>query len=281
MLEVKKSPDRLYHYTDLNALVGIIRVGELWLTNVGFLNDHMEYTVGRGHIKRKLREFVELVTEKVSKYKLGYDFDFVDAIFDRPVYLTSFCMEKDLLSQWRGYCPSSGGYAIEFGGQRIADSVAHNKDTQFLICNYDAETSKSDLDQAALEVIRILTNAITNGDAHDSKSMFQNVEELNSILFSTLIHKHESFLEEKEVRLACQSTTRKTKFRIKDCVLVPYVPVGFDVNSITKISIGPMADQALAEKGLKHFLESLLEDDDHPLKNIPDIELSPIPFRQL
>lgn len=279
MLEIKGSPEKLYHYTDLHALMGIIGASELWLTNVGFLNDHTEYTVGRVHIKRKLTEFVEMVTEKISNHKLGYDFEFVGAIIDRPVYLTSFCMKKDLLSQWRGYCPPQGGYALEFSGQEIADSISHNTDTRFLICNYDTDSSKNNLDQAAVEVIRILTNAMTKEEARDSEAMFQNVQELNGILFSTLIHKHESFSEEEEVRLACQSTTRKIKFRVKDCVLVPYVPMEIDVNSITKIIIGPMVDQPLAKKGLQHFLQSLLDDQDHPMKKLPEIELSSIPLR--
>lgn len=281
MLEVKKSPASLYHYTDLNALVSILRSGELWLTNVNFLNDHAEYTVGRKYLKESLYAYVEKIVEKLTSEKLGYDFKFVDAIFDRFVYLTSFCMEKDLLSQWRGYCPQSGGYAIEFSGQGIANSVAGIPDVMFLICNYDKKSSKSHLDQAVLEVVKIMNDIILKKSTLDHEALLSNAKKLNSILFSTLIQKHEKFSEEKEVRLACQSIEREKKFRVKNSILVPYIPITFDVNTITKIMIGPMVDQSLAKKGLVQFLEQLESSESHPLKKVPEIEFSEIPFRSI
>lgn len=279
MLEVKESPSSLYHYTDLHALIGILTYGELWLTNVNFLNDHAEYSVGRKYLKEKLNDFVEKVTHGVSGVKRGYDFKFVDEIFDRSVYLTSFCMQKDLLSQWRGYCPQSGGYAIEFYGQGIADSVCGNKDSAFLICNYDRDSSKAHLDEVLLEVLKVLTEAFLKKEKPEYQKMLEEVKKLNLILFSTLVQKHEKFHEEKEVRLACQSTVREKKFRVKNSVLVPYVPFKFDVNTVTKIIIGPMPDQALAERGLSQFLESLVANEGHPFSKFPVIEHSDIPFR--
>ncbi|OFE13449.1 hypothetical protein PHACT_10130 [Pseudohongiella acticola] len=279
MLEVKESPSSLYHYTDLHALISILTNSELWLTDVNFLNDHAEYSVGRKYLKEKLNDFVEKVTHAVSGVKLGYDFEFIDAIFDRSVYLTSFCMQKDLLSQWRGYCPQSGGYAIEFYGQGIADSVSGNKDSAFLICNYDSKLSKSHLDEVLLEVLKIITEAYLKKEKPEYDRMLEQVEKMNTILFSTLVQKHEKFYEEKEVRLACQSTLREKKFRVKNSVLVPYVPFKFDVNTVSKIIIGPMADQAIAERGLSQFLESLVANKDHPLSKLPVIEHSDIPFR--
>lgn len=281
MLEVKKTPEHLYHYTDLNALISILKSGEFWLTNVNFLNDHTEYTVGRKYVKEKLDEFVKKVTQGITGVTLGYDFKFVDALFDQPVYLTSFCLEKDLLSQWRGYCPQSGGYAVEFAGQTIANSIVRHSDSAFLICNYDKTSSQSHLDNAVLEVVKILTEAITKKKMNNKDELLKDVERLNYVLFSTLLQKHEKYSEEREVRLACQSAKREKKFRVKNSILVPYVPLAFDVNSITKIIIGPMADQALAEKGLEQYLESLVSAEGSPLKGIPKIERSDIPLRSL
>jgi len=36
-------PQKLYHYTDLDGLMGIFNTGELWATDVQFMNDTSEY----------------------------------------------------------------------------------------------------------------------------------------------------------------------------------------------------------------------------------------------
>ena len=53
----------------------------------------------------------------------------IDAIFKNigDVYIACFCEEGDLLSQWRGYAASGGGYALGLGGPLIARDEASSK----------------------------------------------------------------------------------------------------------------------------------------------------------
>jgi len=90
----------MYHYTDINALSNIITNRELWLTHASFLNDHTEG-----------QELFTLLTEIFqSEPNIIKLLKFVDKTSE--AYCLSFSQDKDLLSQWRGYCPGVGGYNI-------------------------------------------------------------------------------------------------------------------------------------------------------------------------
>ena len=217
------------------------------------------------------------VTEGVTGNRVGYNFEFIDELFDRPAYLTSFSTENDLLSQWRGYCPG-GGYALEFGGQDLATSVSKHSDCLMLVCDYDISEQKEYLNSVVLELIKIITYLVKYG-ADNEKKLLENINNMNLLVLSTLIHKNRSYFEENEVRLACQSVIREKRFRVKNSVLMPYVTVDFDVNSISKIIIGPMSQQELAKEGLLHFLKSLVNNEKHHLKRLPEVEVSKIPLR--
>lgn len=73
-----------YHYTSLPVLFDILESDSLWASNVRFSNDEME--------------------SKILK---------IDSTVMRDDYMICFCNEKDMLSQWRGYC-YDGGAAIKF-----------------------------------------------------------------------------------------------------------------------------------------------------------------------
>ena len=47
----------IYHYTDLNGLLGILESKELWATDVRYLNDASEATFG----EERLRKLVALI----------------------------------------------------------------------------------------------------------------------------------------------------------------------------------------------------------------------------
>ena len=101
---------RLYHYTSVNGLRGIIDSGNIWATHLGFLNDLPK---GRAALsddnwRQQLEE-----TDKRS-----------------PLFIASFCrhlethqQKNGLLSQWRGYAGEGGGYCVVFDEDALDNLV--------------------------------------------------------------------------------------------------------------------------------------------------------------
>jgi|GEM_PF-2689534 len=105
---------KLYHYTDSAAIKAVLEHGRLWLSDIRYLNDHNEYMEGekiiRSVFENKVSGLPTANTTKIMKHLESY-FDSSKASF---TLIGSFSRGEDLLSQWRGYCPKSGGYALEF-----------------------------------------------------------------------------------------------------------------------------------------------------------------------
>lgn len=112
---------KIYHYTDLNGLKGIIESGSLWATNFSFLNDSNELTHGmnclenalqylKGDFNPKTLTFIEQALTHFRMHRAAH------------VYNLSFCLGPDLLSQWRGY-GSSQGVCLEFDDEELIASL--------------------------------------------------------------------------------------------------------------------------------------------------------------
>ena len=103
--EIPQKP--LYHYTSQTGLLGIVRHREIWATNIHYLNDTAEFAhaielvttefENRKGVSPKQDMFLAFLTKQLALFK------HID------VYVCSFSEQGDLLSQWRGYCPSGNG----------------------------------------------------------------------------------------------------------------------------------------------------------------------------
>ena len=111
----------LYHYTTADGLKGIVENHELWATSAYYLNDLTEIMYGY----QLIDEAVEAWRKKVNPPELSmagglvyalqrqFGHDYLKRNIITPIYLTCFCEEDNLLSQWRAY-GQSGGYSIGF-----------------------------------------------------------------------------------------------------------------------------------------------------------------------
>src|ERR1022692_2344794 len=100
----------VYHYTSSVGFHGIISTAELWFTHVAYLNDP-----GELHYPIKVANEVlrELMTGKDRPYLERAWAAFPNSRFHDGLYVGSFSMAGNLLSQWRAYCPD-GGYSLCF-----------------------------------------------------------------------------------------------------------------------------------------------------------------------
>jgi hypothetical protein len=113
---------RLYHYTMLSALEGIVKDKCLWASDVQYMNDASEFTYARDLIDREMQKIRSLRRNR----KLFEPFHGIKRLADPfefkygpTPYIACFCEADDLLSQWRGYGPSDS-VSLELDFQKVA-----------------------------------------------------------------------------------------------------------------------------------------------------------------
>lgn len=266
---------RLFHYTNGAALLNIIKHQKLWLTHINYLNDTSEFIHGLDIIgcyvnkmidDEKIREELHLIKEKSSNL-IDY-------------YICSFSTAPDLLSQWRGYCPLNGGYAIEFDHELLIRGMG-----EYYSLNQCIYTEHEKQEKASTKVLNNkekLYNSYSKYGENDHKIDFF-IHALAMFSIATYF-KNESFKEEAEYRLTTLETSFIQKnlmmFREKNGVLIPYIEEKFDHNAIKSVWVGPMRDQDLAEKSIEMLFKSLKNGDgDLIYKEMPKIKKSKIPYK--
>lgn len=112
---------QLFHYTTAKGLKGIVENNELWATSVYFLNDTSEITYGYGLLAEVLRDWIAVNSRPEGSLSLqlalelqrSFGADLLSRTVISPIYVSCFCEEDNLLSQWRAY-GQSGGYSVGF-----------------------------------------------------------------------------------------------------------------------------------------------------------------------
>ncbi len=176
---------RLYHYTDFNAMRGIITNGEIWLWNLRRMNDSQEmmYFINELKIavKKQLSAQYEDKVEELFAENLK-DFDKLSS------YASCFSEYADDASQWARYAKNGMGVCIAFNGELLSliGEAAH---TPLYKVNYSKNCDD-------LEIVKELAELITNRPAPEKiRATFSR------LVSSSPLFKHPSFISEKEYRL--------------------------------------------------------------------------------
>ncbi|WP_428818819.1 DUF2971 domain-containing protein [Microbulbifer sp. MCCC 1A16149] len=289
----------IYHYTDASALKGILENDALWLSDQRFMNDPSEFHHAIDgfirHLEKKLHN--EIAKDRIkSRIKRG-----AQTQMENRTFLTSFS-SGDLLSQWRGYCPSEGGYAIGFNKEKLSSflkskafSLKNSEGKSFshfdiLNCMYDENEKQANYNYLIDCSIPATAFIPPKGDQLDRR--------LDKILADyhfrhlTATHKDSSYREESEVRILyskpgpdiereyreqLDAAILPTEFREKNNYLLPYVRLTGVLECIEEIIVGPSADQERAHNGLNDFLKLQSHDKPHLLE--VTLRLSTIPYR--
>jgi len=250
------------HYTTANALINIIQSEQLWATNIKFLNDEQEFL----HAITLAKEIIEKSTENAGKIKANrsaYDefiknikksLENLDTYHAGNIFTCSFSEEKDLLSQWRGYCPNNQGYCIHFDLDGLLKAAKEKYiDCDIFPCVYDITEKKKRISTVLntywQEYLKVT-------DAKQREGIVQNltfeIEQLASYF------KHPSFAEEKERRIVIRmlwEIEEHAKFRAGPMSIIPYIEVPAPKSLIKEIGIGPTRDQSLAKRGLAALID--------------------------
>ena len=268
----------LFHYTDVGAIKSILENRELWLTDIRFLNDSEELRDGVAYVLDALRK--ERIGDPVHAHHFdgaikylthGFDEHVSYYIDEEPTYVCSFSESGNQLSQWRAY----GSYAIEFHRERLDEEL-------FIYdCIYDR---KSKIEIAEEMVARAIDDVSGEFYRADGEPGPDALMALSGLIRTASIFKNESFYEEKEVRCSIDMTlpNKNLRFRQRNGVLVPYTTIGFSLECIKAIHIGPMRDQELAFISMSSLVAYVLHChtvDGGGIEHEIDVVMSDIPYR--
>lgn len=110
----------LYHYAKCDTLWRILESDSFFARNIRFSNDSNEYMTGRTTIERFVKRQELEAEEKNAVFK---------QIREDPMlyFMVCFCMEGDLLSQWRGYAKNGVSLGLDFtdGSSKAVDVRDH------------------------------------------------------------------------------------------------------------------------------------------------------------
>lgn len=254
--------DNLYHYTNSIGLKGIAENCEIWATHTQYLNDTTEFH----HSKKIVKEEIEFrlagspLTEEIIIYE-----DMIHSLENAErvnVCVASFSEAPDQLSQWRGYCPGSGGYSIGFSPQFLIEAAAR-KGWFLSRCIYNINEQKSVINDFISEVM-IQIKEHREYPNEELEEFLRDRPSGNFLAYFMLIapiFKDPTFAEEKEWRLisrAMSCRVERFEYRPGTFYLIPYYRFPLIDNNehfrIKEIYIGPNPHPLRAEMALRSFL---------------------------
>lgn len=288
----------LYHYTDLNGLIGIIESQCLWATNINFLNDKKELIYAVDLVK----DVAKSISNEQNKEIVDLVIEHIEQRANRKTFVTCFSKNGDLLGQWRAYANNGNGVSIGFDSMSWASDLCprpHSNHIQYNE-NYQKEYIKT-----------MLESFISFMEGYKDEiewTLTHSYEEVSALLIIDMINsftqhfKHPSFKDEDEYRflleenLAIGNKKRgyEVLFRTNNKMIIPYIkfenmyhkfykdlsedspmPTMFDEQKrlpIKEIIIGPNLDFEVVKEGISFLL------DKNGYKNV-EIKRSEIPYR--
>ncbi|MEM7445099.1 MAG: DUF2971 domain-containing protein [Pseudomonadota bacterium] len=284
---------KVYHYTNTEALIGIVSDHGFWMTHHAYLNDYSEYLHGKEMAidvlnallkKDRFSKFSEIIEGTVENLANSDDLAY---------YITSFTRERDSLEQWRAY-GKTGGINIELDAQGHGGDVGMAPDLMFHKVIYeDKEKVESSIFWVRrffieYNIDRKVVGPIIGDDAEDW------IQHLSSRLRYTFTSfKHSAFKEENEVRIIVPESFKdrfvKSHYRAKSGAIVEYlktneyskllpgnseaIPKASPL-SIKSIIVGPQPERKMVAQSVGAFMR----ENGYP--NV-EIEFSKAPYRSI
>lgn len=269
-------PTVLYHYTNGDALLEIIRGKKIWATSIHYLNDAKEFAYAIDIAQ-------EVINEQMKNIKEGRLLEAfeplsrrLDQIAKINVFVASFSAVGDSLSQWRSYCSQGAGYSIGFSVPPLS-TVASEQGFSLEPCIYD-QFEQMRIIQALLK--ESIDSVWFNPRADDEPGSIKVIGAfLHRFIRVAPTLKHAAFQDELEWRLISVPiavTDRRWQLRAGKSMLVPFVPIQLTGPSgelpICEICVGPTPHVDLATASASSLLST------EGAKNWT-VKVSQVPFR--
>lgn len=250
LLITDKPSATIYHYTDVNGLIGLITSGCIWATHVSRLNDSSENAHGFNlviaHVRDNLPKSSRPLIEKALLELQSVD-----------TYVACYSTNCDLLSQWRNYTGTRVGYSLGFETSRMVTLDDRMPLLEQVI--YKDSVAKAVLNLLLKKVDDFL-NQNSFGEVEVGYLLGMVRAMLNII---ACIVKHHKFEEENEYRQFFQPGRTGLKmepfFRASQFGLTPYVKIQFlekGTLPLKNVTVGPCQDFDNESNALRLLLGS-------------------------
>lgn len=285
-------PDKpLHHYTTLKGFLGIISDGEIWATNIYYMNDQAELNRAIDLLFAELKARIEPLKElhlKLNPKAIGPQTDpavinieakirFFESVKSSVMYMVkekkiqfyvcSFTELDDRLSQWRGYSADGNGFSIGIDFSEPRTNLLLAK------CKYDEGEQKQILKELVDELFyQLETNvdANINPSKTDDASLFGTGAIISSHFVSMCISsffniapffKDSNYKEEDEWRIVVgddkNSLSKIVKIVNSANLLKPYLCIKLDwLPKIKQVRVGPSPHRDSNELAAKLLLQS-------------------------
>lgn len=253
--------DLLYHYTNHDGLIGILRSKSIWATKIHFFNDYKEFkhSIETSNIilsdKREMNPppILQSLYEVIEKK--------LESIRRINIFVSSLTERGDLLSQWRGYCPGGSGYSMGFSKDRLK-VLAMKQGFTLAACTYDQgeqhDLLSNIIDKAEQEVLPSIEASQDIQKAVIDSALNRYGD--NFIKIAPLI-KHYTFSEEREWRLfsrPIRTTDPRWNVRSGRSTLIPYVNIDLKEDDgripLKNVYVGPGTNRQLAMDALSSYM---------------------------
>jgi hypothetical protein len=271
----EQPPSRLYHYTSAEGLLGIIHSGEVWATNVLYLNDASELSHARDILESELKsQPMKLPDETAQHAQQTIPLHSRNLPIDN--FVVSFCEDGDLLSQWRAYGERGGGYSIGFHRSALLAAAKRLQGGCALRKIRYHQDQKEEMIRRRIEVLREtlepLGDQLKPGPDAPWEGSLIWAQAAGSFHPALALMKNAAFQEEREWRIVrtlwkqpVPNWPWPVRLRIIRNQLAPYVPLSWvlpntptsrEVRGIEEVYCGPSTNPDLKIKAVEDLLRA-------------------------
>ncbi len=258
----------IFHYTDLEGLLGILQSQGFWLSDARFMNDSEELLNGRRIAAAVMESCADGLPRGGYREAVAEAGRRIGGDEAAKVYFSSFCMDGDLLEQWRAYAINGKGVSIGF--DLSGANLGHFQKLPALSVHkvvYDDDLKR--------EIIRIILGIYGESFAREAGERAGDglaadyCRELVGMAgYFSCFFKNAAFSTEREVRLVAtgdvSSRFSRMRFRVSKGAVVPYVCTNELVAPrsdqdasgrlpVSRVIVGPTSNQDLMVAGLREF----------------------------
>lgn len=268
---------KLYYYTSTDTMRFILEKGDIYATNIRYMNDSEEYTNGLTALQ-KLTNNEEMFNHwRQDRVREDISIDDIKRVFtdenlkknkqDMEYYSISFCETNDLLSQWAIYAKESGVsikmdftkkfYSFAAESTEVKEDTKEKERTRWQLFpqkvfyfTYDpAQSCKTKYQNTACEILDRL---------FDSRDPVERKNE-DWKYVSTFIKRYDFYQEAEQRLVFCPDLPPfppKIQYRMDKKVLKPYIDLECENGwPVTGIMVGPGFNQQVVYDSVIHFLK--------------------------
>jgi hypothetical protein len=269
----------IYHYTTASGLLGILQSQTIWATETSYLNDSQEVKYGVDLALGELTKLSEENNAKGEREFIRVVSQDLQTFGTHEFFVSCFCEDGDLLSQWKGYSDFGAGFSIGLDIENYSNSLTMLSNSPIRIKKvvYEPEIQKRILWDEFIATLGVFDDWIERYPSNKTNIIMAAAVGLVAYIKLQLVRfKAPAFSEEQEWRIIyyplIQSVSeykKLIKFRTAENRIIPYLEFPFPTSS--KIIMGPKIDRESARKAINLI--------SHSATHRPEVSESKISFQ--